>query len=75
MAAAVIGCKLLVVGGAPGQFSGSNKKLEVYDPATDTWSTKDDMPTARRWLGAAAVGSRLYAVGGTGGTNKLEATL
>lgn len=43
--AAVINGKVYVVGG----FSGSAlTTTEAYDPATDTWTTRADMPTARR---------------------------
>jgi N-acetylneuraminic acid mutarotase len=39
--------------------------LEEYDPATDRWTTKSPMPTARNGLGlAAASNGRVYAVGG-----------
>ncbi|MCG2726762.1 MAG: hypothetical protein L6420_11040, partial [Elusimicrobia bacterium] len=38
----------------------------------NTWVTKAVMPTARRYLVAAAVGGKIYAIGGTGGTNKNE---
>lgn len=43
---------------------------EVYDPATDTWTTAAAMPTPRHGL-AAALGSdgRIYAIGGFGGTS------
>jgi N-acetylneuraminic acid mutarotase len=38
--------------------------LEAYDPATDTWTTRAPMPTARQVLVAAATGGKLYAIGG-----------
>ncbi len=28
---------------------------EAYDPATNSWSTKASMPTARLWVAAAAI--------------------
>ena len=37
---------------------------EVYDPATDTWSTKSPMPTARAYLQANAVDGKIYLLGG-----------
>ena len=36
----------------------------VYNPATNQWSTKATMPTARTRLGAAVINNQLYAVGG-----------
>ncbi|OLE61044.1 MAG: hypothetical protein AUG10_02935 [Gemmatimonadetes bacterium 13_1_20CM_2_70_10] len=42
--------------------------LEVYDPSTDTWSSKAPMPTARAELTAGVVNGILYVIGGrTGG--------
>ena len=38
--------------------------VEAYDPDTDTWTSKAPMLNARRGLGAAAVGDRIYAIGG-----------
>jgi len=38
--------------------------MEIYDPATDTWSTAVDMPTARGDFGTCAVNGRIYAFGG-----------
>lgn len=48
-------------------------RLEAYNPATNTWTTKAPMPTARRGLGVAVVGGILYAVGGevSGGSHPL----
>ena len=40
--------------------------VEVYDPATDTWSKRADMPTRRRAVKAAVIGDTLYAIGGGG---------
>ena len=43
--------------------------LEEYDPATDTWTTKAAMPTARGRLGlASARNGKLYAMGGVNPT-------
>ena len=38
--------------------------MEVYDPASDTWSTDTSLPTATSDLGAAVVNGHIYAVGG-----------
>ena len=43
--------------------------LAVYDPATNTWTTKTPMPTARYGLAVGVVNGVLFAVGGTRGTN------
>ena len=49
----------------------SDLVLQVYDPATDTWSTLDDMTTAPDWVAAAAIDKKIYVVGG----GVLEVTL
>jgi Kelch motif len=41
--------------------------LEIYDMRTGRWSRGSDMPTARHHAGAAAVGGKLYVVGGRRG--------
>ena len=38
--------------------------LEAYDPATDTWEKKTDMPTARACC-ASALDGKIYAIGGS----------
>jgi hypothetical protein len=38
--------------------------LEVYNPATNTWTTKTSMPTARVYPSAAVVNGLLYVIGG-----------
>src|SRR5262249_61313264 len=43
--------------------------VEEDDPATNVWTTKTNMPTARNALGlAAAPNGKLYAVGGLNGS-------
>ena len=39
-------------------------KVEVYDPTTDTWATRADMPTPRSHMTVSAVGGKIYAIGG-----------
>ena len=40
--------------------------VEVYDPATDTWTKRADMPTRRRAVKAVVIRDTLYAIGGSG---------
>ena len=68
----VIGRKFYVAGGL------GSTDLDVYDPATDTWTTRAPIPKAGRAIGSA-LGSKLYAVVGTDayvydpGTNRWSA--
>lgn len=39
-------------------------QTEAYDPVTDRWTAMAPIPTARHGLGAAAVGGKIYVIGG-----------
>ena len=38
--------------------------VEVYDPKTDSWATRADMPTARSHMTVSTIGGKIYAIGG-----------
>ncbi len=40
------------------------KVVEEYDPATDTWTKKADMPTARWTQSISVVNGKIYVIGG-----------
>jgi N-acetylneuraminic acid mutarotase len=66
-AAAVVEGRLFVVGGYTGgrvRWTAMGTVFE-YDAAQNRWRGRAQMPTARGALGLAAVGSRLYALGGS----------
>ena len=76
MAAGIEG-KFYVVGGINTPVSGfiPLDKLELYDPVTDTWTTKAAMHDARDAAGSAVIGNKLYVAGGqsaSGDTATLE---
>jgi N-acetylneuraminic acid mutarotase len=62
--------KIYVIGGGKGvnslNYRGSSLSdvVEVYYPSTDTWQTKQPMPTARVDLQASVVNGQIYLVGG-----------
>jgi hypothetical protein len=64
--------KIYVIGGGKGvdstnyRWSLLSDAVEVYDPSTDTWQTKQPMPTARADLQASVVNGQIYLVGGKG---------
>jgi N-acetylneuraminic acid mutarotase len=75
-AAGVVDGILYAVGGSNPFGSpplGSLPTLEVYDPVSNTWSTKAPMPTPRWYLAAGAVNEILYAVGGYQDLSTVEA--
>ena len=51
------------------------KTVYAYDPQTDTWTKKKDMPTARFAVGTYLVDGRIYVLGGSMGTNNSLATV
>jgi N-acetylneuraminic acid mutarotase len=56
-----------VTAGVPGA-AWNPSAVEVYDPATDTWATKGNMPTPRGLAGACAMNGRIYMMGGVIGS-------
>jgi N-acetylneuraminic acid mutarotase len=68
---AALGGKLYAVGGVNGDpyagaAGGTNflSSAEVYDPSTNSWELIASMDISRASLGLAALGGKLYAVGG-----------
>ena len=45
---------------------------EVYDPETDTWTTKTPIPVATRDYPSAVVDNKIYIIGGLSGTPKAD---
>jgi len=69
VAAAVDGI-IYAIGGNSGLDAGDKdlSTVEAYDPATDTWSKKAEMPTARNVSAIAVVDRIIYVIGGIFGT-------
>lgn len=64
--AVVVNGKIYVIGGATisnGAYYRSNK-VYMYDPLTDSWTQKTNMPTARDLLSTVVVDGKIYAIGG-----------
>ena len=59
--------KIYVIGGAFGVAANRIlfSTVEEYDPVTDTWERKSDMPTARAAFATCVIGTEIYAMGGT----------
>ncbi|MFB3890137.1 MAG: Kelch repeat-containing protein [Candidatus Bathyarchaeia archaeon] len=68
---AVVNGIIYVMGGRRTQIDGNHyttvatNSTEAYDPATDTWTKKADMPTPMDGFGAAAFQGIIYAIGGS----------
>jgi N-acetylneuraminic acid mutarotase len=72
---AVVDGKIFAIGGDNGSisgnlFTGTERSIhvvstnEAYDPATDEWTTKTSMPTARANFGTATYQNKIYCIGG-----------
>jgi N-acetylneuraminic acid mutarotase len=66
LAVGVVDGILYAVGGQqdPSYGTPTLNDLQAYDPATDSWTAKAPMPTARRALAVAVANGKLYAIGG-----------
>lgn len=60
-AAEVHGGKLYLVGGLTG---GSEGTVQIYDPATNAWTTGASMPWSAGSVSTALIGGQIYAAGG-----------
>ena len=62
-AAVESGGKIYVIGGVNADDE-RVADVDVYDPATDTWSSGPSLGYPRAWVVAAAVDGKIYAIGG-----------
>jgi len=66
LGAVVLNEKIYAIGGGlgkPGSYS-RTRKVEVYDPATDTWTTKASMLQVRGHFSGCALEGKIYVFGG-----------
>jgi hypothetical protein len=66
--------KIYLFGGSTGSGIGAaegtkSKATYVYDPSTDTWTQKSNMPSERSAVRAAVLNDKIYVVGGYNGLN------
>ncbi len=68
--------KIYVIGGNTlGHNGGAVPWFDEYDPATDTWTTLPDAPTARDHFGAVIINNQLIATGGRQSANSFDFTV
>jgi N-acetylneuraminic acid mutarotase len=70
----VVDGKIYVIGGSQASSPDSNhvRTVEVYDPATDTWSQNGDMPTPRGAGFSSVVDGKIYVFGGYGASQSVD---
>jgi N-acetylneuraminic acid mutarotase len=67
MRANIVNGKIYLIGGYDPDISidsGASTHNEVYDPATDTWSTKTPIPHPTSNYASAVYGDKIYIIGG-----------
>lgn len=82
---AAVDGKIYIIGGlmnvqnasAPSKWDYKNvsTKNEVYDPMTNSWEERSPMPTPRHGAYMAAVGGKIYVIGGMGDKNDMWKSL
>jgi len=70
----VVNGKIYIIGGSQASSPDRNHVLtvEVYDPATDTWTQKGDMPVSRAAGFSSVVDEKIYVIGGYGGSQRVD---
>ncbi|MGC8641623.1 MAG: Kelch repeat-containing protein [Isosphaeraceae bacterium] len=71
--AAIVKGSLYVFGGFTDELNAS-QQVNVYDPATDTWARKKDMPAGLTHLNAVVEGDHIWFAGGFKGKHPGAAT-
>lgn len=67
------GLEGMIVAGPEGPAVNAIKIVWRYDPATDIWTRKADMPSPRVGASASAVNGRIYLIGGSEGVPEQRA--
>ena len=66
----VVDSKIFAIGGQDTTRTGTNlgiqalSKVEMYDPETDTWEQRANMPTPRSAVSTSVVDGKIFAIGG-----------
>ena len=69
LGAAVVNGQIYAIGGVldPPSYVTCTGTNEKYDPASNQWTLKSDMPTPRASFAIASVEGKIYCIGGTTG--------
>jgi N-acetylneuraminic acid mutarotase len=73
-----VGGKIYLIGGLEPMENGQGTRVsgrnEMYDPATNTWTERSPMPTARNHAFSGMVNGKIYVIGGRIGAGNIPAT-
>lgn len=64
----IVNGKLYIIGGNDSSNS-TLSTVEMFDPDSDKWVSKNAMPTDRAFAACAAIGTNIYVIGGGRGVN------
>ena len=69
--ASAVNGKIYIIGGGNEDWPSTKvySLVEEYDPVTDIWTKKSDMPTARWYFSTSVANGKIYAIGGIGQGN------
>ena len=70
LSSSVIDGKIYAIGGivSSSMTGPAVSTVEEYDPVTESWTVRADMPTARAYFSTCVVNGKIYAIGGTPGS-------
>lgn len=70
--------KIYLIGGLEPMENGRGTRVtglnQMYDPASNTWSSRSPMPTTRNHAFSGAVNGKIYVIGGRLGAGNIPAT-
>ena len=73
-----VGGKIYLIGGLEPLEDGTGTRVtgrnDVYDPATNTWTSRSPMPTSRNHAFSGVVNGKIYVIGGRIGAGNIPAT-
>ena len=77
LATSAVNGKIYAIGGWLTTFGPwtPSSAVEEYDPATDKWTKKADMPTARAGLSACVLNGKIYTIAGAIGVGNADTTI
>lgn len=62
--AGVLDGQVFVTGGIPAEDSGYTDATSTYDPQTDTWTARANLPERRHHISLSVIGDQVYGLGG-----------
>ncbi|MDO9390200.1 MAG: Ig-like domain-containing protein [bacterium] len=71
-AGALLGGKIYVIGGIVDLIGTVTRRVDIYDPQTDTWTLGDSIPEPLCRAGAAGLNNAIYVFGGYNKTTSMQ---